>query len=200
MINIRPYHPTDLTALYRICLLTADNGADASPLYSDPDLVGHHFAAPYAVLEPDLCFILSKNGMPIGYILGTRDSVAFSRRCEAEWFPRLRERYPMPKDESRWTPADRQAIGWLHEGHNAEEGLVSSYPAHLHIDILPAGQGAGWGRKLMHTFWDKLRSLGVPAVHLGVSKGNPRAIGFYQHLGFCKVVEADWGIVFGLDL
>ena len=41
--KIRPYHPTDLTALYKICLLTANSGGDASKLFSIPDLVGHFY-------------------------------------------------------------------------------------------------------------------------------------------------------------
>src|SRR5262245_63083228 len=38
---IRPYRPSDLDALYRICLLTGDDGQDATSLYNDPRLLGH---------------------------------------------------------------------------------------------------------------------------------------------------------------
>ena len=43
----------------------------------DPDLVGHLFAAPYAIFDPDLCFVLVKDSVPSGYILGARDSIKF---------------------------------------------------------------------------------------------------------------------------
>ena len=59
--KIRNYHPCDLVSLYRICLLTADSGGDASHLYSDPDLVGQFYAAPYAVYEPELCFVVTNS-------------------------------------------------------------------------------------------------------------------------------------------
>ena len=60
--EIRPYHSTDLSSIYRICLLTGFNGGDATPHLEDPDLVGHLFAAPYAIYESSLCFIFkSKN-------------------------------------------------------------------------------------------------------------------------------------------
>src|SRR5512145_1630464 len=94
--KIRQYHPSDLCSVYHICVQTADSGADASHLYPDPELIGHYYAGPYAVLEPDLCFILTNEGVPCGYVLGTRDSDVFAQRCEAEWFPILRERYPLP--------------------------------------------------------------------------------------------------------
>src|SRR5262249_34604312 len=93
--TIRPFQLSDLQALNEICLRTGDNGADASHLYRDPDLLGQRFAAPYAVLEPDLCFVLVHRDRPCGYILGTRDSAAFYARCEREWFPDLRRRYPL---------------------------------------------------------------------------------------------------------
>lgn len=42
----------------------------------------------------------------------------------------------------------------------------------------------------------QLRLRGVPGVHLGVSRTNARAIGFYEHLGFERhSVEADGGLI-----
>ncbi|MGB1253694.1 MAG: GNAT family N-acetyltransferase, partial [Candidatus Promineifilaceae bacterium] len=82
--DIRPFHPSDLPALYRICLLTGDNGDDATLKYSDPELLGHYFAAPYAVFEPELCFILTHEGQPVGYVLGCLDSAEFYQKCERE--------------------------------------------------------------------------------------------------------------------
>jgi hypothetical protein len=77
---IRPYHPSDLPALYRICLLTGDSGADASQLYRDPELLGHFYAAPYAVLEPDLCFVLTHDGSPGNGFPCCASGIPFPRR------------------------------------------------------------------------------------------------------------------------
>lgn len=195
--NIRPYHPTDLMSLYRICLETGDNGQDATPLYNDPDLLGHFYAAPYAVLEPDLCFVLTQNGRPCGYVLGTRDTAAFGQRCETEWFPPLRQSYPLPDSDDQ--SADAQAIGWLHSGHD-QENEFPDYPAHLHIDILPVGQGGGWGRRLLETFFGRLKKVGITAVHLGVSRQNESAIGFYHHIGFHTLGEYPSSYVLGKHL
>lgn len=168
--HIRPYHPSDLPMLYRICLLTSDSGEDGSHLYQDPDLVGHLYVAPYAVLEPELCFILTHLGQPCGYVLGTKNSVAFSERCEQEWFPTLRER------------------------------ANTDYPAHLHIDLLPIAQGKGWGRKMMTPFLEKLRELKISGVELGVSKQNTRAVRFYEAVGFTRLEEAKNSFDYGLKL
>ena len=80
--KIRPYHASDFTSLYRICLKTGDSGKDASNLYSDPDLLGHIYAGPYVHFEPDLCFVTTQSDKPYGYILGTRDSQTFYEKCE----------------------------------------------------------------------------------------------------------------------
>ncbi len=192
--KIRPFHPSDIPALYRICLQTGDNGVDATVLYRDAELLGHHYAAPYAILEPDLCFILTSSGQPCGYVLGTRDSVGFARATEEHWFPLLRERYALPDvaDMSH----DAAMIRHIYEGCPAHAEL-SAYPAHLHIDLLPEGQGQGWGRALIETFINRLRELTVPAVHLGVGKNNMRAVGFYRSVGFHTIQEFPWGYLLG---
>ena len=195
---IRPYHPTDLYSLYTICLRTADSGRDATALYRDPELMGHLFAAPYAVAEPDLCFILTADGTPSGYVLGTRDTETFTRWCAAAWFPALRARYPLPAPDD--VSPDARTIRDIHRGEPGHPEIIVDYPAHLHIDILPVGQGQGLGRRMMETFLDRLRALGVPGVHLGVGKRNPGAIQFYERMGFQPVIDADTWIGFGMRL
>lgn len=195
--SIRPSHPSDLCALYRVCLLTGDSGSDASQLYRDGELLGHFFVAPYVVLEPDLCFSLTQNGVPCGYMLGTRDSAAFSARTEQEWFPVLRERYPLPPAED--TSQDADMIRAIHRGYHPQPDLAA-YPAHLHIDLLPPAQGQGWGRKLIETFLNRLRELSVPAVHLGVGARNARAIAFYERVGFQRIQAYRGSIAYGMRL
>lgn len=196
--SIRPYHPSDLPSLYRICLLTGDAGADASHLYGDPELLGHYYVGPYAIAEPDLAFVLTLDGRPIGYIVGTRDTAAFGRWCETEWFPPLRERYPLPS-ASFQNEAEQWMIRSIHRGHETVNHWPA-YPAHLHVDILPEGQGQGMGGRLMVHLWEQLKHLAVPGVHLGVGNGNARAIRFYEHLGFEKLEIDDWGYIFGKKL
>ncbi|MEM7127326.1 MAG: GNAT family N-acetyltransferase [Chloroflexota bacterium] len=195
--EIRPYHPTDLTSLYRICLETGDSGEDATHLYTDPDLIGHYYAAPYAVLEPELAFVLVGNSQCCGYILGVRDTEMFGHLCEKEWFPSLRARYPYPRggDKSR----DADMIRSIHRGHTIINDFAG-YPAHLHIDILPIGQGEGWGRKLVDRLLKQMRILNIEGVHLGVGKNNHRAIGFYEHVGFTKLREGQGATIYGMTL
>ena len=195
--TIRNYHPSDLPALYRICLKTGDSGKDATEIYSDPDLLGHIYAAPYAVFEPDLCFVATKSDKPYGYILGTKDSQKFYQWCEKEWFPVLRNQYSLPDEEDN--SAESNIIRKLHRKFEAEPG-IEEYPAHLHIDILPEGQGFGLGWRLMKIFMDKLRELKVKGLHLGVGKKNLNAVKFYKHIGFKVFKEYEHHLILVINL
>lgn len=182
--------------LYRICLLTGDSGEDASPLYRDPDLLGHLYVAPYAVLEPDMCFVLTHLYQPCGYVLGTKDSKTFYQRCEEEWFPVLRQRYPYPAESD--LSSNAQVIRELHRDYRGSER--PDYPAHLHIDFLSVARGKGWGRKMIDRFLDRLCELDIPAVELGVDKSNTKAIGFYEALSFVRIDEEEISFIYGLKL
>ncbi len=187
---LRPYRSADLPSLYRICLLTGADGGDASGRYRDPELLGHYYAAPYAVLEPELCFVLTADGEPCGYVLGAKDTAAFSDRAEREWFPELRARLPRPAEDD--TSADANLLRLIHAGYALHPDLCD-YPAHLHIDLLPVAQGRGWGRRLIGRFLAALRERGMSAVHLGVSERNTGAITFYEKTGFHLVgVYSGW--------
>ena len=194
---IRPFHPSDIPDLYNICLKTGDNGNDASHLYEDRYLIGDFYAVPYAIYQPELTFVLVKDGRPVGYILAASDTAEFERWKSEEWFPPLREKYPKPDPE-----ATDMRNNMLRDIHKLEFKPfdVPGYPAHLHIDILPQGQGGGWGLKLMQTLWDQLRSMDVPGVHLGVGKANENAVGFYRHIGFKLLTEHQWGYTLGKKL
>ncbi|GAB4171071.1 MAG: GNAT family N-acetyltransferase [Roseiflexaceae bacterium] len=198
---IRPYHPSDLYSLYRICLLTGDSGQDAAHLYRDPELLGHYFAAPYGVYEPETCFILTQNHAPCGYVLAARDTEAFWKRCDQEWFPQLRERYPLTLADDK--THDSWMIRAIHEDHtpSAEDlAFYATSPAHLHIDLLPHAQGQGMGGRMIATLIDRLRSLGIAGVHLGVGVRNERAIRFYEKVGFQLVERHEGHIVYGMAL
>jgi ribosomal protein S18 acetylase RimI-like enzyme len=65
--------------------------------------------------------------------------------------------------------------------------VVGGHPSHLHIDLLPTWQGAGWGRRLIEALLERLAGAGSPGVHLSVSLRNPRAVAFYRHLGFTEL-------------
>jgi len=196
---VRPYRADDLDALYRVCLETGDAGEDATALHGDPTLLGHVYAAPYALFEPELAFVLEDRQGVGGYVLGAIDTAAFDARLEAEWWPPLRRRYPLPPHAAPDTP-DSRLIRMIHRPHRRDPDVVAAHPSHLHIDLVARCQGQGHGRRLLATLLDALRAAGSPGVHLGVATRNERAIGFYRHVGFRELAAGDWIIQFGMVL
>jgi len=198
---IRPYRSADLDAIYDVCLKTSDAGKDATHLHDDPKLPGHVFAAPYTVLEPELCFVADDDQGVGGYIVGALHTRTFDARAEQEWWPALRDRYPEP-DHARgpvWTQDEWKRF-FLYYPITGEPDVVADYPSHVHIDLLPRLQGQGLGRRLMDTFLDALRARGSRGVHLGVSPENEHAIGFYRHYGFKTHVANEAQVVFVMSL
>ncbi|WP_168220675.1 GNAT family N-acetyltransferase [Streptomyces sp. RFCAC02] len=187
---IRPYRPGDRDALHDICIRTGHLGGDARGHFRDPDILPALFAAPYAELDPGLVFVADEGDGAFGYIVGTADSTAFFAAFRERWLPTVADRFPEPEGEPAGPDEDLRSLL-----HHAERMLVpeiaAEYPAHLHIDLLPHGQGRGLGRKLMGTYLDALRERGVPGVHLGMSPENTRARAFYDRMGFVLLPEPD---------
>ncbi len=196
--HIRPYDAGDLERLYEICLRTGAAGEDATDLVVDPRLFGEIYAAPYGVLEPEHALVLDDgSGAAIGYVLGALDTLAFEARCEAEWWPMLRARHHIG---SGGNELDELLIAILHRDQPADPAVVARFPSHLHIDLLPQAQGAGWGRRLMSALEDLLRADGSEGVHLGTSARNHRAVAFYRHLGYEELAADAVGYTFGRRL
>ena len=205
---IRPYRPSDLGDLYQICLLTGDDGQDATSLYNDPRLLGHFFAAPYGLFEPALAFVAEDTAGVGGYILGALDTQAFEERLERTWWPHLRARYPDPPASvpgAQLTP-DQQVAHMIHHPWRIADGLAARYPSHLHINLLPRLQASGLGSQMIKMLIAALRDQGSPGVHLHVPRGNQHAAGFYRHIGFTELpatpdeLPAPHLLLFGMDL
>jgi ribosomal protein S18 acetylase RimI-like enzyme len=191
MTTVRPYHPDDHAALYGICVRTAHEGGDSRHIYANLDLMPSIFAAPYAFLEPDLTFVVDDGDRPVGYILGTADTVAFAQAFRASWLPKMRERFPA-LDGPPTNPSETM----IHLMYHPERMVLpelAAYPAHLHIDLLPDHQRKGHGRALMNAFLDALHRRGTEAVHLSMVSVNTKARAFYDRLGFHEIPVADPG-------
>jgi GNAT superfamily N-acetyltransferase len=199
-VRVRQVQPGDLDDLYRICLLTADGGEDATSHYSDPRLPGHIWAAPYAIFEPSLAFVAEDSEGVGGYVVAALDTAAFEQRLEQEWWPGLRARYPEPSAEmaASMSETERQALGNIHRPWRGRPDLVQGYPSHLHIDLVPRMQGRGTGRRLIGTLAAALRAQGSRGLHLFVGDRNKRAQAFYRHVGFTEL-PAQGAHIFVMD-
>ncbi|WP_454851163.1 GNAT family N-acetyltransferase [Rhizobium binxianense] len=194
--TIRRARESDRPDFFRICLLTAHSGTDGTELYSDPDYPGLVWAVPYLHFAPDHAFVVDAGSHAVGYIVGTPDTQAFEARLDEAWWPELQEAYA---DRIPERPSDILVLDRIKNPAHSDAALATSHPAHLHVNLLPEAQSGGWGRKLIETELQSLRSAGATALHLGVSLTNERAMGFYRHLGFSEI-SRDKSLYLGLEL
>ena len=187
MIEIRPATLHDLPGTYRVCLVTGDAGNDATAQYRNPDLLGHVYVGPYVVGEPGHALVAADEDGVAGYCLAARDTLAFAAWAESAWWPSLRAQFPRRDDGS----PDAATITLLHEPSVANDLVLETYPAHLHIDLLERIRGTGTGRRLIERQLQSLADAGATGCHLDVAATNTNAIAFYGHLGW-QVLHRSW--------
>ena len=196
-LDLRTFAPADLPHLFSICLQTGDNGRDASEGCTDPHLLGDYFATPYAAFDSTLCLMLvDARDVPCGYVLGAVDTREYVEWFNENWLPALRETYrdvhPAPGARDAWVldllQEDAEVPPW-----------VDDYPAHLHIDLLPAAQGRGYGRAMIDAWMHLAHERGAGGVHLGVSKRNRGALKFYEHVGLQPLQDLPEARIYGLS-
>nr|WP_314260672.1 GNAT family N-acetyltransferase [uncultured Devosia sp.] len=199
MVTLRPYRPDDLEALYAICLQTGDSGQDASAQHHDPKAVGHLYAAPYGVLEPEHAFVAEDEEGVAGYIVGTFDTADFEERLESAWFPPLRQHYAGISPASL-QPADRMRIEAIMSPSTNPAEIVARYPAHIHMNLLPRLRGQKVGTGLLKLWLDAAKAAGVSGIHLGANSKNAGGVAFWSKSGFQPVAEIGRTTWFGMDL
>jgi len=187
--KIRPAEGRDRDAAYRIGLKTGDGGGDAARLYRDPDLMGHVYVGPYLALAQSFGFVAEDLDGLIGYVVGVSDTGAFEREAETRWWPPLRRKYPEPVgDRDAWTP-DQRRIWLIHHPEEVPADIVRSYPAHVHMNLLPRAQRKGIGSRLLDAWIDEVRCRDVAGVHARVSAANAGGLAFWTSRGFEAVRE-----------
>ena len=73
--SVRPVTLADLPGIYRVCLVAGFPGEDVDD-GRNPDLLGHVYAGPYAVADPELCAVAVDPLGVSGYVLATDDAAA----------------------------------------------------------------------------------------------------------------------------
>ncbi|QAY71012.1 GNAT family N-acetyltransferase [Xylanimonas protaetiae] len=206
---LRRYTPTDRDAVREVCIRTGAAGGDARGRYSDDSLMPDVYALPYVDLEPTTAFVVVRtddvpvppddavlrvpDGVLVGYVIAAPDTVAFVDRWPREWTPGFLERHPAPAPAPEsGGPGYTEAALWrdgVHPERMLSPGaeVLTAYPAHLHIDLLPRAQGQGWGRRLVARLCAELADRGVPGVHLSYDAANTDARAFYDRLGFVEL-------------
>ncbi len=191
-VEIRNIVPADRHAVVDITWRTGLFGEDLTGWGIVPDrlIFSYLYSWYYITYEAELSFAAIVDGEVAGYIIGTADTVRQRARFCDLILPKIWRRLTWIRENGLLY--DDQYARWVREDlHREISGLwealppeVSSYPAHLHINILPEFQRLGIGGRLMERFLGELQERAVPGVHLGTTSFNTKAVPFYLSHGF----------------
>ncbi|MBP3696994.1 MAG: GNAT family N-acetyltransferase [Clostridia bacterium] len=183
MATVRKYEDKDYKSVQFACL-------NSEGLNDDPPatqaFILDTFCNYYIEKEPENCFVLDDDGKTVGYVICAENFDKFKPVYDAEYLP-LSKQY-----EGRYEWASTAYV--LHEKYKA------TYPAHLHIDILPEYHRKGYGGKLINALFEHLRSKGICGVMLTAGARNETGKGFYKKYGFELIEQNDDDVAFGMKL
>ena len=188
---------SDLPGLFKVCLETGDSGKDATHLHQLPDLLGEIYVAPYVIYQPEFSYALTAADKIVGYLLAALDTKSFEDQLVKEYWPKIKSKYAKP-DQSI-SEKDRDLLLELQKQGFSSEDLTTKYPSHLHVDIIAAHQGSGYGKSMISFLLNQLKDAGSKGVHLHMSSSNDRARYFYRSFGFVEISEDDNECIMGLS-
>lgn len=167
-MNIRNYADKDKINMRSICTETA-NAADAD--IDRQRFITLLYCDYYIEQEPQNCFVLTDDeDEAVGYVICSEN---FSRYKKG-FVPYLRQIRKIGFPEYLF------ALGEV----TAHSLIAKSYPAHLHIDILPDFQHKGGGTRLISSLKNHLAEKGIHSLMLIVNSENINAVNFYKKNGF----------------
>ncbi|MBU5670551.1 GNAT family N-acetyltransferase [Paenibacillus brevis] len=148
---------------------------------ADHELLALRWIRQFLVTEPQNGYVLEHpdTGKVVGYIVCVTDTMVYEHEFEMTYFPQIMDRF---------NELEVQGFEYLEENRRLlsftgvqDTGIdLASYPAHLHINILPAYQRSGYGGMLLSAYEENLRKRRVQGYHLGTAAGNTQGISFYK--------------------
>ena len=151
---VRRFATPDTPALYDVCLRTADGGGDATHLHDEPSLDRARLARSRISPSNQTSRGWSTTGAAVRSATSSAPSTRWRSRSPvsgrggrvcARCTPNVRM---APRRSRR---ADADLVQMIHHPPAPPLRFIEDYPSHLHIDLLPEAQGAGFGRVLIET-------------------------------------------------
>lgn len=183
MLTIRKFEDKDYTNVQYVCLNS--EGGEINEELGEFILIT--FCNYYIEHEKENCFVLDDDGTAVGYIICAENYDAYKTIFDNDFLP-LTKKF------------SNELQQWALDSTILQNKHKSDYPAHLHIDLLPAYHRRGWGGKLLQALFEHLRSKGIPGVMLTAGIENVNAGNFYKKYGFEHIETEGTDVAFGIKL
>lgn len=184
-VAVRAFEEADRPAL-RAVFARAGEGSPSESLWGHTESEAAIYLDPYMEHEPDSLFLAWQDDELVGYLTGCLDSAAFP--SESERIDRaIREHKLLTKAGPMrfFARATRDAlVAKVRRQPAAGDFEDPHWPAHLHINVVPAARGTGAADALMEAWHARLDAHGSPGCHLQTLVENTRASRFFARHGY----------------
>lgn len=184
-VIIRKYRPEDREAVREISWNTADKGRTVDLYFHDREAVADVLTRYYTDWEPEALWLAESDGAVVGYLTGCLDT----RRCNRTTLRRIGPRAAAGAAcrGALWRAETWRLLAALVRtvllGGTAKVDLTT-YPAHLHINLRQGFRGRGLGRQLIEHFRRQALEQGLRGIHLVAWGENQDGRRFFETLGF----------------
>jgi GNAT superfamily N-acetyltransferase len=184
-VTIRPYEAADRPVVRRICHDTGYMGEPAW-YWRDVESFANLFTGYYTDREPGSAWVCETAGAVTGYLLGCEDSSLATDPARIIGRDVIRRGLLVRPGTAGfvWRSVADGVVAAARHRLPPSTFLDPRWPAHLHIDLLPAARGRGLGAALVRRWLDRLRSRSVPGCHLETLAENTAAVAFFEAVGF----------------
>lgn len=164
-VLVRPYSPSDRTAVRHICCETGFSGDPVDPLFCDRDVFADFLTRYYTDWEPESAFIVEDDGKIVGYLTGCARYRYFTFiQLYLLLFiivPKVVIRILTVRYDSR----SLAFLKWICLKGRKETPSAPKRSAHLHFNILKDYRRAGIGVRLIDRLLRTFRERGVKKVY-----------------------------------
>ncbi|KQR22795.1 GNAT family N-acetyltransferase [Deinococcus sp. Leaf326] len=177
----RSAEPRDERLLGEIAHATGYFGDPATCFFPDLQLFADLWVRPYLHGGGGASFVVELGGEVQGYILGAPDPDAYRRAVVQTVQQRVLPRLLAGQYRRPWPGLLYLLRAAVFGGPHADP---ETFPAHLHLNLLPIARGRGLSGPLLELHLARLAELGARGVQLSTTLENAAALRTYQRCGF----------------
>jgi GNAT superfamily N-acetyltransferase len=184
VVSVRSFRPADRAAVRDISYHTGYMDESVESFWRHKGSWADLWTSYYTDQEPESLHVATMDAGVVGYLAGCRNTAAMHPNTQELTKTVVRR---------HWLLFRPGTAGFLYRGlldsvrdreRATGDFIDPRWPAHLHIDLLPAARGTGLGAALMERWLHQLREAGSPGCHLLTLVENARALKFFGKSGF----------------
>lgn len=182
-INIRNYQQRDQKAVREISIQSSIFGEYRNAVFDD-EILADLLTVYFTDYEPMSCFVAEKEGLVIGYVLGTKETREMRRVLKGRIVPGVVKKifHKGQFFRKNHLMIVKSKVYSYFKGEFNMPDFTREYPATLHVNMASQFRGQNVGSLLVNHFLEFLKNERVSGIHFGVL--SERAKKFFLKLNF----------------